>query len=543
MRKDAETRDPVKPVTNCSRRKAPRRPWSARWISLVILVTATARSAEFNLTTATIQDIHAAVDAGALTYEKLVDLYIERIAAYDQRGPALNQVIAVNPRARLDARALDEELKTKGRRSPMHGIPVLVKDCIDTWDQPNSGGALALRNSFAPDDAFVIRKLREGGAIILAKVNLSEFASGAPGLNGASTLGGVPRNPYNLARHNDGSSSGSGGALAAVFGTVALGTETGSSTRGPAYHNSVVGLGPTEGLVSRDGVIPNSTTLDRVGLMARWVSDLAVMINHSIGLDEADPITERSTPALQKTPLVGTLARGRLKGARLGVFRPVFQSDDPVTGEAREIMETALGDLKRAGAVLVDPVGIAENVADLLTTPGIGPAELGAGLNTYFASLGSDASIQSVADLVRDGGFIFNKWDRYRASISPPPAESSPEYVRDVAKRARLRAALEKLMADQQLDGLVYQHNLYPAQYVNEPQEYTKVKLSSVSGLPALCVPAGYTRLGQPVGVEFLTPAFTEADLLALAYDYEQATRARRLPATTPPLPGERFTY
>ncbi len=501
------------------------------------------RAATFNLTTASIADIHAAVDAGALSYEKLVDLYIERIAAYDKRGPALNQIIAVNPRARLDARALDQELKTKGRRGPMHGIPVIVKDCIDTWDQPDSGGTLALRNSFPADDAFIVKKLREGGAIILAKSNLSEFASGAPGLNGASTLGGVPRNPYNLARHNDGSSSGSGGALAAVFAPTALGTETGSSTRGPAFHNNVVGLGPTEGLVSRDGVIPNSTTLDRVGPMARTTADLAAMLDYSIGLDPADPITSRSAVALSKKPFIGPLPSDRLKGARLGVFRQVFTSDDPVTAEARAITERALGELKAAGAILVEPAKIPDDVKDLLNTPALGPAELRDGLNAYFASLGPRSPIKSLSDLIKDGGIIYNKFETYTKALTSPPRETNADYARDQAKRATLRAALEKLMNDQKLDGLVYLHNLYPAQYINEPQVYTKVKLSSVSGLPAICVPAGFTTLSQPVGIEFLSRAFAERDLLALAHGYELATRYRTLPASTPPLPGESFSY
>jgi len=512
-------------------------------LSAVVALAAQARAAEFDLTTASITDIHAAVDAGALTYERLVELYINRIATYDQRGPSLNQIIAVNARARLDARALDAEFKAKGRRSPVHGIPVIVKDCIDTFDQPNSGGTLALRNSVPPDDAFAVKKLREAGAIILAKANLSEFASSAPGLNGASSLGGVPRNPYNLGRHNDGSSSGSGGALAAVYAPLAFGTETGSSTRGPAHHNSVVGLGPTEGLVSRDGVIPNSTTLDRVGPMARTVADLAIMVDYSIGLDPADSITSRGSAAFAKKPFIGPLRDGRLQGARLGVFRPVFLSDDPLTAESRALTEQALTDLKKAGAILVDPVGIPENVEELLSTPALGPAELRDGLNGYFASLGPASPIQNLSDLIKDGGIIWNKFASYTRALSAPPRETNEAYQRDQAKRSTLRAALEKLMDDQKLDALVYLHNLYPAQYINEPQRYTKVKLSSVSGLPAVVVPAGFTGDKQPVGFEFLARAFSEPDLLALAHDYERTTRHRILPATTPALPGERFTY
>jgi Asp-tRNA(Asn)/Glu-tRNA(Gln) amidotransferase A subunit family amidase len=513
-------------------------------ISCLILGCSLGASAkEFNLTTATIADIHDAVDAGALTYERLVELYIERIAAYDQHGPALNQIIAVNPRALYDARKLDEEFKAKGRRGPMHGIPMLIKDCIDSYDQPNSGGTLALRNSIPADDAFIVEQLRQGGAVMLGKANLSEFASGAPGLNGVSTLGGVPRNPYNLAIHNDGSSSGTGGALAAVFATVGLGTETGSSVRGPSYHNNIVGYAPTEGLISRDGVIPNSTTLDRVGLMGRYVSDIAAMLNYSIGLDAADPITARSADVLKQQPFVGVPDPQRLKGARLGVFRPVFTSDDPVTQEARALADLALADLKSAGAVLVDPVNINGDVHDLLNTPSLGITELKDGLNGYFASLRPDSPIQSLSDLVADGGIIFNKFERYKAVLANAPGYDSPEYKKDLAKRSTLRAELERLMEAQNLDGLVYLHNLYPAQYINAPVKYTKVKLSSVSGLPGICVPAGFTSLNQPVGIEFLTRAFDEDDLFSIAAGYEQATLHRMLPATTPALPGETFTY
>ena len=507
---------------------------------LAASVTTSADAAHsFNLTTATIEDIHQAVDSGIITYEKLIDMYIERIATYDQRGPALNQVISVNPRARLDARAMDNELKEKGRRGPMHGIPVAVKDCIDTWDQPNSGGALSLRNSFPPDDAFIVKKLREGGAIILCKTNLSEFASGAPGMNGASTLGGQPRNPYNTARHSDGSSSGSGGALAAVFATVALGTETGSSTRGPAFHNNVVGLAPTEGLVSRDGVIPNSTTLDRVGLMGRYVADVATMLNHSIGVDSADRITSLSDKYLGGKPYHLSLDKGSLKGARLGVFRSVFTSNDPRTLEARQITDRALNELRAAGAVLIDPVGISEDVTDLLNTPAIGPAELRDGLDGYFSSLGPTSSIKSLKDLIEDGGIIFNKFSSYKRALQSGPVFEYPNYSRDIAKRAALRKQLESLMHDNKLDAIVYLHNLYPAQLINELHPYTKVKLSSVSGLPAIVVPAGFTSLNQPVGIEFLGKAFDERVILSLAFSFEQNTKYRMLPNLTPSLSSD----
>jgi amidase len=496
-------------------------------------------AAAFDLTTATIAEIQAAVDAGTLTYERLVQMHIDRIATYDKRGPALNDVIAVNARALAEARALDAEYKAKGRRSPLHGIPVVVKDIIDQVGMPNSGGTLALRNSFPGSDAFIIRQLRQAGAIILVRANLSEFASGAPGLDGVSTLGGQPRNPYNLDRHSDGSSSGTGGALAAVFSTVGLGTETGSSTRGPAYHNNLVGLGPTEGLVSRDGVIPNSMTLDRVGLMGRYVSDVATMLNYSVGVDYSDQLTRQSIGQLPPKPYESYLSVDGLKGTRLGVFRAVFTSDDPKTKETQQLANAALKDIEKAGGQLLDPANITGDVKALLVTTGIGAAELREGINGYLARLGPNAPIHDLAGLIRDGGIIFNKFASYKTALESGPIEKYPKYTEMVGHRAELRAQLIKLLDDQKLEAIVYLHNLYPAEYINEPHPYTKVTLSSVSGLPAIVVPAGFTSQNQPVGIEFLGRPFSEPTLLRIAYAYEQATKHRQLPATTPALPGD----
>src|SRR5258708_3497475 len=505
-------------------------------IPLLCLCAGLARAATFDLTTATISDIHAAVDSGKLTYEKLVQLYIERIAAYDKCGPSINAVITVNARALSDARALDAEYKAKGRRSPLHGIPVAVKDCIDTLYMADSGGALALRNSFPNQDAFVVQQLRAAGAIIFLKTNLAEFAGSADGLNSACTLGGQPRNPYNLDRHPDGSSSGTAAGLAAVFATVGLGTETGSSTRGPAYHNNLVGLAPTEGLVSRSGVIPNSWTLDRVGLLGRYVSDVAMMLSHSTGLDTADTVTSASAGHIPSTYEKDLRVDG-LKGARIGVFRAVFTSNDPRHKEAQAIANAAIEDLKKAGAIVLDPVKIPENVEELTNTPSLGPAETAEWKNKYFAGLPPEAPIHNLEELLRDGGILYNKFEPFKAALTSGPTDKYPGYTADLAKRAKLRAALTRLLDGQKLDALVYLHNLYPAQYINELYPYTKVKLSSVSGLPGLVVPSGFTSLDQSVGIEFLGRAFDEAKLLRLGYSYEQPTKHLRLPATTHSLP------
>ena len=493
---------------------------------------------------ATIIDLQAAMDAGDLTAESLLGKYLERIAHYEKHGPNLHSIISINGRAILDAKALDEERKVSGPRSLLHGIPIALKDNIDTYDVATSGGAISLKHSFPPDDAFLVRQLRKAGAVIFIKTNLSEFASGAPGLQGASSLGGQPRNPYNPLRHADGSSSGTGAALAAVFAQVGYGTETGSSVRGPSAHNNLVGLSPTEGLMSRDGVIPLSFTLDRVGVMGRYVEDVAILLNHSIGIDFSDQLTRLSTGMHPEKPYYDYIKKDgtALAGVRLGVFREVFTSNDPRCAEAIELMNVAIGIVEEAGARVIDPVesGMGDIVSEIALSD-ITPNELASGLNAYLASLGKDAPIHTLEQLLEDGGIIFNKFDRYEEALKAPPMETNPVYIEQVKRRKVIRELLVGLMDKFALDGLIYLHNLYPPQYVNEPHPYTKVRLSSVSGLPAMIIPGGFTKDNQPIGFEILGRPFSEPQLLNIAYGIEQATGFRKMPEHTPELPTDRI--
>ncbi len=276
--------------------------------------------------------------------------------------------------------------------------------------------------------------------------------------------------------------------------------------------------------------------------MGRYVGDVAMMLSHSTGLDPRDTVTKASEGHIPSVYEKSLKADG-LKGARLGVVRAVFTSTDPRTKEAQAIANAALADLKKAGAILVDPVTIAGDLEEMTNTPTLSPAEGAEWKNKYFSALPPEAPIHSLEELVRDGGILFNKFASFKAALKSGPTAEYPGYAADLAKRAKLRAALTKLLEDQKLDALVYLHNLYPAQYINELYPYTKVKLSSVSGLPAMVVPSGFTSLDQAVGIEFLGRAFDEATLLRLGYAYEQATKHRRLPPNTPPLPGEKFTY
>jgi amidase len=298
-----------------------------------------------NLDEITIADVNAAFANSSLTSERPVQLFLARIQAYDRQGPTLRSIIIVNPKALETAREMDAERKAKGPRSPLHGIPIILKDNIDTADMPTTGGSIMLEGSIPPDDAFVVQRLRAAGAVILAKANLSEFASGA----GHSSLGGQILNPHDLTRIPSGSSGGTGASIAAAFAMAGLGTDTGGSVRGPSTMNGIAGLKTTMGLVSRDGVIPLALSFDTVGPMARHVYDVAALLSAMTGVDPADASTKASSGHVDSDYTRGMRADA-IKGARLGVLRDFFGQDDDVDW----VMDASLEVLKKQGATLVD---------------------------------------------------------------------------------------------------------------------------------------------------------------------------------------------
>jgi amidase len=314
----------------------------------IVLLTAvaplSARQA-IEIDSATIADLNAAFKAGTLTSEKLVALSLARIDAYDRRGPSLRGMIAVNPKALDTARALGAERRAKGPRSALHGIPVILKDNIDTADMPTTGGSVLLEGSIPPDDAFVVNKLRAAGAVILGKANLSEFASGGA----YSSLGGQSLNPHDLARTPSGSSGGTGVAIAAAYAPVGLGTDTGGSIRGPSTANGIVGLKPTHGLLSRDGIIPLALTFDTAGPMARSVYDVALVLGVMTGIDPADAATRKGEGRFE-TDYTKHLNRDALRGARIGIARD-FLGQDP---DVDWVTESSLEAMRRAGATVID---------------------------------------------------------------------------------------------------------------------------------------------------------------------------------------------
>ena len=524
------------------------------------LAPAALRAAEFDLSTATIADIHAAFSAGALSSEKLTSLYLARIAAYEDAGPRLNAIITLNPRALEEARALDTERASGKSRGPLHGIPVVLKDNFDTTSLPTTGGFFGLKDNLPPTDATLVTQLRAAGALILAKVNLSEFASGGA----MSSLGGASLNPHALDRTPAGSSGGTGVAIAANYAPLGYGTDTGGSIRGPSTANGIVGLKPTHGLLSRAGIIPLALAFDTGGPMTRSVYDVAVSLNVTVATtpDPRDPATAK---AAGKTipDYTAVLKKDALRGARIGVARDFLGQD----AEVDAIIESALSALRAQGAELVDvrfPATILTIRSELYNA--VRRPEFKAQIADYLATLRpgfpeTHADILALSEKVTSPtaeGFFPNlgRLALYRTEAKSPGLDD-PSY------RAALdhglpyvRAVVQGLFDQHKLDAIVYPTNpRRPALVGQEPPSpvaggaaaaaapSSATNFANLTGFPDLIVPAGFTTYGLPVSISFFGPAFSEPRLLALGYSYEQATRALRLPTHTPALPGERFTY
>ena len=490
---------------------------------------------DFSIEEATIAEINQAFEAGMLTSEQLVQQYLERIEAYDQQGPAINAIITLNPDALETAIALDQERQLQGTRGPLHGIPVLIKDNIDTFDLPTTAGALVLENSTPPDDAFVVQALREAGAIILGKTNLDEFARAVQGL---SSLGGQTLNPYAFDRTPGGSSAGTAAAIAANFATLGLGTETGVSIRNPAANNSLVGIAPTAELVSRDGVVPISFTQDRVGPIARTVSDAAIALDVIAGFDATDPVTEASIgniPAAGYTSLLNTEV---LSGARIGVFQDLFRVGED-HAESLAIIDQAIDDLASQGAVIVEDVSLGFDLFDFLADSRLNLFETKFAINTYLESLGPDAPVSTLQEILDDGRLLPRTSLILSFSQRIDSFEDNPEYLELLERREFLQDATIDLMEELDLDALVYPMKTLPAPFIGELSPESENPFTAISGLPGIVVPAGFTADGFPVSLEFSGQPFSEALLLGLAYDYEQATQHRVPPASVPLLEHE----
>ena len=492
----------------------------------------------FEYAEATIADLRQALSQGRVTARTLAEAYFARMDAVDVAGPGLASVLERNPDALAIADRLDREYQAQGPRGPLHGIPVLIKDNIDTADRMHtSAGSLALAESVAPRDAFIVERLRAAGAVILGKTNLSEWANfrSTRSTSGWSGRGGQTRNPYVLDRSPCGSSSGSGAAAAASLCAIAVGTETDGSITCPANACGLVGLKPTVGLVSRAGIIPISATQDTAGPMTRTVADAAALLGVLAGRDPGDPATARAGGHVPPE-YAAFLRADALKGARLGIVRSMFGSNALV----ERVINDALAELARLGAELVDPVEVEAHgkVDDAEWT--VLQYEFKHGINAYLASLGAGTPYRDLEQLIafneqhRDRAMPWFGQEIFIAAQEKGPLDSK-EYLDALATCRRLSTAegIDLVMNKHGLDALVAPTGdpAFTIDLVNG-DHYTGGGVSTlpaVSGYPHLTVPAGEV-FGLPVGLSFVGRAWSEPKLIGLAYAFEQATRHRRAP-------------
>jgi amidase len=484
----------------------------------------------FALEEATISRIHAAFASGRLTCVQLVQMYVSRIEGYDHKGPALNAILRVNPRALETAADMDRMDAGARARRPLHCVPVIVKDNYNTSDMPTTGGSVTLAKSSPSGDAFVVKRLRQAGALILAKSNLTELARGGTTV---SSLGGQTRNPYDLTRTPGGSSGGTGAAIAANFAILGTGSDTGQSIRSPASAQSLVGLRPTRGLVSRDGIIPYSTTQDEAGPIVRTVEDAARMLDAIAGYDPADPITAFGVSRIPAS-YTASLERDGLRGARIGALMDFF-GKDAVHREVNAVMETAIGTLTRAGATIVR-VNIA-NLDALTRDLDLGAFEFKAAFNRYLAGLGHAAPVKTLDEFLARGEFHPSLKAGLEAAQKAGAGDA--EYRTRVLRRLELRQAVMTAMADHRLNAIAYPHQRRLVASIGEEQLERNGVLSNGTGFPAITIPGGFSAptssapIGVPIGLELLGPEWSEPMLITLAYAFEQSAQIRRPPVST----------
>lgn len=482
----------------------------------------------FEVEEATIADMQKAMEQGKLTSVQLVQMYLDRIEQYDDQGPSLNAVLTINNDALDIAAELDAERTRTGARSNLHGIPVLVKDNYDTNDMPTSAGCLCLKDSVPDEDAEQIARLKEAGAIILGKTNLHEFAFG---ITTSSSLGGQTLNPYALDHYPGGSSGGTGAAIAANFAAAGLGTDTGGSIRIPSSFNSLVGIRPTIGLASRDGIIPLALTQDVGGPMARTVEDAAIMLDAIAGYDPEDVVTAASVGQIPES-YTDNLDADALEGARIGVATELFGSSSDAEQETSSIIYNAIDEIERLGATAIEIQ--LPNLAELAKYPSLSSYEFKFQLNDYLEGLGEDAPYSTLSEIIASGNYDLDQEQSMKSRDARETLETE-EYKDIVLKRTKLaKDALLKVMADNNLDAIVYPSTTQAAAVIGEPQNVGgNNRLSAFSGFPAITVPAGFTTDGLPVGIEFLGRAYDEGKLIKLAYSYEQGTQHRKAPMLT----------
>jgi amidase len=485
-------------------------------------------SGRFDVFEKSILELQDAMERGETTSSELVHQYLERIEAFDERGAALNSFVYINPHAIEEARALDRERVERGPRGPLHGIPIALKDNYDTRDMPTSGGSIALTGFVPPDDGYQVKKLREAGAVFIGKTNMHELARG---ITTISSLGGQTLNPYDPKRNPGGSSGGTGAAVAADLAAVGMGSDTCGSIRIPAANNNLFGLRVTQGLSSRDGIIPLSHTQDVGGPLARSMTDLALVLDATVGPDPADPQTalaEGNVP----TSYRAFLKPDGLDRVRLGLLTSYLREDGPEQ-EVTNVVKQAVSVMTDHGATAIQ-IAI-QGLDEALENSGVIGMEFKFDLRDYLKRSG--APVSSLTEILDRGLYHDALSVRFRTSAEAQ--EGSEDYKKALAQRDLVSRLLREAMEDYELDAIVYPTLRNKPARIGEPQFGTSCAMAAHSGLPAITLPAGFTPDGVPVGVELLGHAFREGDLIAIGYAYEQAARPRRSPPRTPSLVRE----
>lgn len=483
---------------------------------------------KFKLEEATIASVHLAMEKGLITCGQLIEMYIKRIQDYDKQGPSLNSVIMINPNALKIADELDKQFKESGLTGSLHGIPVLLKDNINTSDMATTGGSLSLENFIPQEDAFITKKLKEAGAIILAKVNLHEFAVWGETI---SSILGQTLNPYDFTRTPGGSSGGTGAGIAANFGIIGIGTDTINSIRSPASACNLVGFRPTIGLVSRSGIIPYSLTQDTAGPIMRTVEDTAKVLDVIVGYDATDPATAWSIGHIPET-YTKFLNKDGLRGKRIGILKSFF-GEEKIHEEVNSIIYESLEVMKNNGALLI-PIEEEINTDELVNEVSVHLYELKAHLNSYLEKLEPKAKVSSLTDIIASGKY--HKGIEENIKLAETLDINTSEYNKRIAKREELKNLIMEIMAKYNLDAIVYPHQKQAVVKIGKIQVDRNGVLGSVTGFPSCVVPAGFTKptltapIGVPVGLEILSRKWSEPVLFEIAYGFEYVTNHRKVP-------------
>jgi amidase len=510
--------------------------------TLLASIAAQQPQVPFQIEETTIAQIHAAMKAGRLTCRGLVEQYLERIEAYDKAGPAINAIVVVNPDALKLADDMDRQMKSGGMAGPLHCIPAIVKDNFETIGLQSADGSLSLEGFISNKDAFQVKRIKEAGAIVIAKSNMAEFAF-TPYETVSSILPGYTKNPYVLDRVTAGSSGGTAAAVAANFGAIGLGSDTGNSIRGPASHQALVGIRSTMGLTSRSGLAPLNLLADIAGPMTRTVADAVAVFQVIAGPDPDDPATikdsdiarqfgPRGQPESRPT-YSASLVKDGVKNARIGVLRQAYERET-TDAEIVKVFTSALEAIKQAGAIVVDPVRV--DLDQVRRPQGVGSCGgFKYDINRYLAAQGDRVSVKSLADIIKSRRFhpsVQRRLEQSQEGTENGPG--TPECKAEADYRELVRAAVLKTMDAEKLDAFVYPTWSNPPRLIgdlNTPHGDNSQFFSPTTGFPAINVPMGYTRKNTlPAGVTFFGRPWDEATLIKLAYAYEQATHHRRPP-------------